>query len=482
MIPISKRKNKISIKVVGGNAEHVTGSASLITFEKRNVLFEFGMIQSGRTIYDNYRENQNLISTVKSSSIDYIFIGHCHCDHIGLIPALYGRNCSAVIIAPKGSSHILKEMWLDSAYINQRDADILTLQQGKTYFPLFTEKDVNAALDHIQEYDFHEIIELDENISFRFTYAGHISLSAQTELFIKISNHIKKILFTSDLGNIMLKDSKIFVEPFEAVTSANIVIGEATYASPARRTKKQDLQLDLDKIHTVVQQYCVDNHNIVVIPCFALDRLPYMLWILYSLFSQDKSFTIPVIVDSPLGIRLLKAYKKIMNDTMLEKYNQMLSWPNIKLITEATESKAVMADGKPKVVIASAGMLTAGRSVKWVQHIIPNPDDCLLFIGYAATNTLAYKIKHGKDIPTISIAGKSFKNRCQIVDLHSFSSHQQRDDLLHYYSQINCEKIYLVHSNQEDKMIFKSDLEKLLTEKCKTTKVIAVNRSTIISL
>lgn len=468
--------------MIGGNAEHVTGSASLITFNKRNILFEFGMIQSGKTIYENYRENQNLIATVKAPSIEYIFIGHCHCDHIGLIPALYGKNCSAIIIAPKGSSHILREMWLDSAYINQRDADVLTQQREKSYLPLFTEKDANIALSHIQEYDFHEIVHLDENISFRYSYAGHILLSAQTELFINISNHIKKILFTSDLGNINLKDSKPFVEPFEAVNSANIVIGEATYASPLRRSRPKDLQLDLDKINTVIRQYCVDNHSIVVIPCFALDRLPYMLWILFSLFSDDDSFKIPIIIDSPLGIRLLDAYKKVMDDTMLTKFQEMLSWKNVKLVSEATESKAVMSDGKPKVVIASAGMLTAGRSVKWAQHILPNPDDCLLFIGYAATNTLAHKIKHGKDIKTITIAGKSIKNRCQIVDLHSFSSHQQREDLIKYYSQIKCEKIYLVHSNMDDKLLFKSDLEQILAEHYKTTKVIAVSRSTIISL
>ena len=45
-----------------------------------------------------------------SKKIDYIFVGHCHCDHIGLIPALYKKNCAANIIVPKGSYDIIKEI------------------------------------------------------------------------------------------------------------------------------------------------------------------------------------------------------------------------------------------------------------------------------------------------------------------------------------------------------------------------------------
>ena len=145
------------------------------------MLFEFGMIQRGKSIYENYMLNKELLSSVKSSRIDYVIIGHCHCDHIGLIPALYQKNCEASIIAPKGSTAILKEMWLDSAYINGRDADILTVQREHTYLPLFTEDDVYTALSHVQEIDFHEIVPLDEEVSLRYSYAGHILLSAQTE-------------------------------------------------------------------------------------------------------------------------------------------------------------------------------------------------------------------------------------------------------------------------------------------------------------
>lgn len=443
------------------------------------MLFEFGMIQRGKSIYENYMLNKELLSSVKASRIDYVIIGHCHCDHIGLIPALYQKNCEASIIVPKGSAAILKEMWLDSAYINGRDADILTVQREHTYLPLFTEDDVYTALSHVQEIDFHEIVPLDEEVSLRYSYAGHILLSAQTELFITQKNHTKKILFTSDLGNLNLKDSKIFVELFEPVTSANIVIGEATYSSQQKPVTKKDFLLDMDKIRTVIQQYCMDEKGIVLIPCFSLDRLPYMLWLLYSM---DDQLNVPIIVDSPLGLRLLQAYRSILPADVKDQFESLLSWDKLKFIKTPEDSMAAIADHKPKVVMASSGMLTAGRSVKWTQSVITQHNNCILFIGYAATATLAYRIKHSKENPTITVNGKVCRNQANIVDLHSFSSHMQHDDLLKYYAGINAEKIYLVHSNQESKLLFKQELEQRIAENCRSTRVIAVNRSTKITL
>lgn len=481
-IPV-KKQNKISIQIIGGNAEGVTGSASLISYgDNKKLLFEFGMIQRGKTIYENYCLNKTLICAIKPQKIDYIIAGHCHCDHIGLIPALYKKNCHARIIVPKGSLGILKEMWFDSAYINSRDAEVITSQNGKEYLPLYDDDDVIKALEHVEEYPFHELIELDDNVRFRYFYAGHILFSAQTELFIRQDVLTKKILFTSDLGNIRIKDTKPFVENFEPIEKANIVLGEATYAAASRTSPVKQLALDMDKIKTVITQYCIDNNRVVVIPCFALDRLPYMLWILYSLFSEDENFRIPVLIDSPLGARLLNVYRENLGSDMYDKFSTMLQWKNIRILNEPLESKAAIASSGSKVVLSSSGMLTAGRSVKWVQSVLPNPNDCILFIGYSATNTLAYKIKNSSDARSITINGKAVANKCQICDLHSFSSHMQHDDLLDYYSSINCEKIYLVHSDQDSKLDFKTELEEKIREKGHTTKVIATNKSTIINL
>ena len=485
---IAKKDNKVTINVIGGNNESVTGSCSIINYNGNLALFEVGTIQDGKTTKENYDLNKKLITNIKNKDeIKYIFCGHAHADHSCNIPSLYTYNCDAKIIVPVGTSKILKEMWLDSAYINQRDCEYLSLKFERKYEPLYTENEVYKALNHIVEYPFHEIIELDECLSFRFSHAGHILLSAQTELFFSINGNTKKVTFSSDLGNPLLNDTKVFVDKFEPVIKSNIFIGEATYAAKNRSMTKKDLKTDLGKIKSVIQQFCVENKKTVVIPCFSLDRSPYILWLLYSIFGQDESFNIPIIIDSPLSIRLLNAYGEILQGDVKEKFSSMMNWKNLKLSYTPEDSKSCMADGKAKCVISSSGMLSAGRSVKWVQHVLPHSDNCILFIGFATTNTLAYKIKNsknknGKKQKTITINGKAIKNNAQIVDLHSFSSHAQRDMLLKYYSNIIADKIYLVHSNMNDKIEFKADLEEEIRKKLRTTKVIATNRSTRINV
>ena len=479
---LSKKKDKVVLEVVGGNCEGVTGSCTSIKFSNRTILFECGGIQDGHTILENYKKNRELISKIKPKEVDMIIIGHNHHDHISNICSLFARGCKARIIVPKGSTSILKEMWLDSAFINSRDCEYLSNKYEKEYYPLYEIDDVERTLQFVEEYPSDEIIDLDSEVSIRYSPAGHILCSQQTELYINGGSHTKKIVFTSDLGNVKTQDSRIFVENLKPITKSNIVIGECTYSKREKSMNKKDFEKDIDKIKTVVEQYCVDNKHRVLIPTFSLDRMPYILWILYKLFGHDSNFKIPIIVDSPLANRLLDCYSSILEGEAKEKFDEMMSWKNIKRVITPEDSIAAIADKSPKVICSSSGMLTAGRSIKWTQSILPCENDCILFIGYAGEDTLAYKIKHSQEQKTISINGKPIKNKCQIVDLKSFSSHMQRDDLINYYKTYNCDKIYLVHSDKNSKLEFKEDLEKAIADCFKSTRVIAVNKGTKISL
>lgn len=477
-----KKKDKVVLEVVGGNAESVTGSCTKITTNDHVYLFELGMIQDGHTPLETYKLNSKLLQKIKPQEIDYIIIGHNHLDHIGLIPALYARGkCNAKIIVPQKSTCILKEMWLDCAYINQKDVDILNLHD-RNYEAFYNYDIVMKTLDYIQEIPSDEIVKISDELSIRYKNAGHILLSKQAEVYINGGSHTRKILFTSDLGNLAIQDSKVFVEKFEPVTTATIVVGECTYSQRDRKEiTKKTLELDMRKIKSAIEQYCIDNKKRVLIPTFSLDRMPYILWILYSLFGKDNNFDVPVLVDSPLANRLLDCYSSILEGEPKEKFDEMMSWKNIRRIITPEDSKAAIADKGAKIICSSSGMLTAGRSIKWTQSLLPRENDLIMFIGYAGEDTLAYKIKHEKEQKTININGKPIKNKAQILDLHSFSSHMQRKDLINYYKGINCDKIYLVHSDKS-KVEFKQDLEQAISDCLKSTRVVAVNKGTKISI
>ena len=440
------------------------------------------MIQGKHTVLENYHANMKYIQKTKPQEVEFIIIGHLHADHIGMIPTLYARGkCNAKIIVPKGSTSILKEMWLDSSYINCRDIEVLNLKNDRNYEPFYTEDIVYKTLEYVEEIDSDKIETLSDELAIRYTDAGHILLSKQCEVYINGGSHTRKILFSSDLGNIATQDSRVFVEKFKPVSSANIAIMECTYCAKDRQCTKDTYKKDIEKIKAVIDQYCVDNNSRVLIPSFSLDRTPYILWILYSLFGKDENFKVPILVDSPLTNRLLDCYSSIRDGKSKEQFDEMMSWKNIHRIIQPEDSKATIASSGAKVILSSSGMLTAGRSIKWTQNILPHAEDCILFMGYTGEDTLGYKIKHEKDNKTININGKPYKNKAQIVDLKSFSSHMQRQDMINYYKTLNCEKIYLVHGDS-NKIEFKHDLEDAISDCLKSTKVVAVNSGTKISL
>lgn len=440
------------------------------------------MIQGKHTVLENYHANMKYIQKIKPQEVEFIIIGHLHADHIGMIPTLYARGkCNAKIIVPKGSTSILKEMWLDSSYINCRDMEVLNLKNDRKYEPFYTEDIVYKTLEYVEEIDSDKIETLSDELAIRYTDAGHILLSKQCEVYINGGSHTRKILFSSDLGNIATQDSRVFVEKFNPVSSANIAIMECTYCAKDRQCTKDTYKKDIEKIKAVIDQYCVDNNSRVLIPSFSLDRTPYILWILYSIFGKDENFKVPILVDSPLTNRLLDCYSSILDGKSKEQFDEMMSWKNIHRIIQPEDSKAAIASSGAKVILSSSGMLTAGRSIKWTQNILPHVEDCILFMGYTGEDTLGYKIKHEKDNKTININGKPYKNKAQIVDLKSFSSHMQRQDMINYYKTLNCEKIYLVHGDS-NKIEFKHDLEDAISDCLKSTKVVAVNSGTKISL
>ena len=475
---MSKTKNKIRISFVGMNSEDVTGSMNLIEFNGRKLLIESGLFQN-ESILKCFEINSRKLP-FKPSELDYIFIMHNHIDHCGLLPRLYAQGCHAKIIVPKGFESLFEVMAQDSAFIMERDVQTIKRRYKKDVLPIYNDSDVRTTLPYFQEYDFDEKIELDDEITFRFLNSAHIVCAAQLELWINNAGHISKIGVTSDLGNITIP--KHYVTSFEPIEKCNLLIGESTYADNKRSVSIKDREKDLEKIHAVINTVCCDNKHKVLIPVFSLDRTQNILTILYDMFHEDKSFSTPVIVDSPLACKITRLYEQLLDGEELDKYHDVMNWNNIKFIEEYADSKVYQESKKPVIVLACSGFMGNGRSRQWAKVLLPDSQSQILFVGYSSEGSLSYKIKKGKVTKTISIDGKAYPNRCNVCDLLSFSSHMQHNELLKYYSDVNCEKVALVHGEFKAKCEFAKELQEEISKKNKTSKVIAVNRSTEILL
>lgn len=462
----------------GQNAESVTGSLIYIETEHHKILLEAGLYQSN-DVFADYKINSRKFQTFKPKEIDYIFLAHVHADHSLLIPRLYAEGCEATIIAPKGTKELFQIMALDSNYILQKDIDWLRKKYERKYAYLYEEGDIFKAISHFDEYDYKEKIMLDQYLSFEFIPSGHIINAAQLKLWICEHNTVKTILYTSDLGNLELP--KYYAKPFEPVDKANIVIAESTYGDSERRNITQkDREKDIEKILTVVEQV-QHTKGRVMIPIFSLDRCQNMLTILYNLFSEMPDFNMPILIDSPLAIKISKAYLNLLNEEDAKEWQRILTWKNVKLIHEYTDSRLWQDSGQQCIVLTASGFLVRGRSREWTKTILTEANSHLLFCGFASENSLAGKIKRSTRNKTLTIDNKPYRIKCNITDLKSFSSHIQRDQMIEYYSNINCDKVALVHGEFKGKCSLSEDLQKRIREKNKTSKVVVVNSSTHIN-
>lgn len=459
------------------NADNVTGSMTVVQDKGLTILLEAGLYQSNDIVGDYKVNNRNLNLNLKK--IDFIILGHVHADHSMLIPRLYAEGCKARLIIPKGSTGFYKLMGIDSAYIVERDCVSLEKKYKRSFHRMYTESDVYESMKYIEEYPMGEKIELSDRLTIRFTPSGHIVNAAQIELWVSndVKNKTTKILYTSDLGNI--KIPKYYSSTFKPVDKANIVIGECTYNDKKRAVKPETREKDLKKMKEIIQ----NSEGIVEIPIFCLDRCPNILTILYDLFGEDENFKTDVVVDSPLAVKMLKEYAEILDDEQAYKLQEVLSWKNVRLISEPAHSKAYMASAEKAVVLSAAGMLSKGRSRLWLKRIIEDDRNTILFVGYASENTLAAAIKNNKaNKGKIKIDDREYRNRCKIIDLKSFTSHMQYSDLIDYYSSISADKICLVHSEQSGKLEFAKSLQESIEKKGSRARVVCVNRHTSINL
>lgn len=473
-----KRKNVVDVTFLGENAHDVTGSMTLIHFNDKNILLEAGLFQ-GISVEKDFEINSRQIKGFKPKEIDYIFLGHIHADHSLLIPRLFKEGFRGKVIAPVNSKELLKVMAKDSAFIISKDAAYLSKQRGKHVNPFYEEDHVSLMLDNIYEFQFNQENQLDDDLSFTFIPSGHIIAAAQIILKIKIGNIYKKILYTSDLGNIAIP--KLYAEPFsEARGHFDLVIGESTYGHEDKYIKKRDREKELDKLKRMIL-HTIKEKGKVLIPIFSLDRAQQMATELYSIFKNETDFKTKVLIDSPLACKISNIYTRILPENTRDLWCEVMKWENLELVKDFEKSEAARRLEEPLIVLSAPGFITKGRSLEWAKTLVEDERNCIITCGYFPENSILYKIKNGT-VSRIKINNKFYKNNVPCHSLLSFSSHMQKKNLINYYSGLDTNTLVLVHGSSESKAALKSEIEKKLYDTAKQMNIYASHRNMSLQL
>jgi metallo-beta-lactamase family protein len=437
------------------------------------------MHQSNDKLAD-YKINNRKYKGFKAKDIDLIFLSHNHGDHCFLTPLLYKRGCRGATIVPYNSKGILKAMIKDCEYINIRDVESINRQEDKNYLPLFNEEDTKLFLEHVLEKEINKIIKIDDEISFKFIPSGHLCKGCQIMLYITCGEKTESILYTGDIGNMIIKTP--FVEPLEKVEKATEVIAECTYGDkPDIKTGLKERKSDIDKLKTIVDTQVLQMNGRVLIPVFAQSRAQSVAYLLYSIYGNDEAFKTKIYVDSPLACNIFEEYSQILDGDDKIEFDKLMNWDNLVFVKESSDSKSLVNSKEPCVILSSSGMCNAGRVRHHLKSLISNPNATILFVGFSTEGTLASMLKNNKR-KSINIDFKEYIIRCASYSLKSMSGHAPYNQLLDYYSSINTTKIIFHHGETGAKNIIKPAMEKRFSDECKSTRVIISNPSLKITL
>lgn len=438
----------MELKFIGADHE-VTGSCHYLQVGNKNILIDCGMRQGG-----NKFENSPL--PVSADKIDFVIVTHAHIDHTGMLPKLYKDGFRGQVVATEATASLCDIMLRDSAHIQTMEAEWRNKKEKRgvgiePFEPVYSMEDAMNLIRLIAPYSYGKVYTLCEGVRFRFTDIGHLLGSASVELWLTEGRTEKKIVFSGDIGN---KDQPLLKDP-AYTEEADYVVMESTYGD---RLHEGDWAPPVEELAQILRDTFARGGN-VVIPSFAVGRTQVILYYLrqikqHNMIPEYKNF--PVYVDSPLAVdatEIFLANEQTCYDdealALLRDGINPITFPGLKLTISTEESKMILEDYDPKVIISASGMCDAGRIKHHLKHNLWRPECTVLFVGYQAAGSPGRRILDGAE--EIKIFGESVAVQARIESLKSLSGHADRDGLLDWLGGFTQKprQVFVVHGDDE---------------------------------
>ena len=379
-----------------GAAQEVTGSCYLLeTLDGVKVLLECGMRQ-GRREADN---GNRAPFPFDPASIDAVVISHAHLDHSGLLPRLAAEGFKGPIFATEATCELLELMLLDSAHIQEKDAEWENRWRNRigkpSIKPLYTQADTERALKLRRPISLGSTVAVARGVRVTFHNAGHILGSSIVEVQFHDQVQPRRLVFSGDLGNTC---SPLMRAP-SPLSRADVVMLESTYGDRDHR----DSNDTLEELAAILDQAHRDGGN-VLIPSFAVGRTQDLLYYLGRFYQEGRLPQQAVFLDSPMAARANGIYLRHSNefDDRDREYirgtgtTRLEEWlPVLRVTRSADESMAINRIKSGAVIIAGSGMCTGGRIVHHFKHNLWRPECHVVFPGFQARGTLGRNIVDG---------------------------------------------------------------------------------------
>jgi metallo-beta-lactamase family protein len=431
-----------------GAAREVTGSAHLITLDDGyTILLDCGLYQGRSKEMKDFNEN----FTFKPERVDCLILSHAHIDHSGRVPKLVKAGFKGPIYATHATRSLCAILLLDSAFIQEKDAEYYNKKHGKygkSKKPLYVRADVKPAMERFIGLPYDRWERITDDVELLYRDAGHILGSASITLRIRREDGTTTMLgFTGDIGR---PDRPILRDP-QPMPPCDYLLCESTYGDREHEQKPNEIE----KFLKIVRDTCVENRGKLLIPAFSVGRTQEIVHMLDQLESTGKLPKIKVFVDSPLAVNATtvfgahpECYDAELQEYMLTDDNPF-GFNNLTYITDVRESKALNFLKGPAIIISASGMMNAGRSKHHLRNTMGSPKNTIFIVGYCARQTPGGKLRDGAT--GLKLYGDYHELKAEVVVMDSFSAHGDRSEMTGFLQnqKESCKEIFLVHGTIE---------------------------------
>ena len=186
---------------------------------------------------------------------------------------------------------------------------------------------------------------------------------------------------------------------------------------------------------------------------------------LHKLKDAKQIPSLPIFIDSPLAQKITRVFSTYVADfdeefwkDFGEKGDKAFLFDNLVTTSSMKESKSINEKEGPYIVIAGSGMCEGGRILHHLKNNIENTNTIILITGYQAENTLGRKLV--EKISPVKIFGQLYQVNAKIIILNELSAHADQKDLLNYVDSVKLlNKVFLVHTEMQEALVFKGKLE-----------------------
>jgi Cft2 family RNA processing exonuclease len=387
-------------------------------------------------------EGLPLLDLVSPDTADAIVLSHAHQDHLGALPVLMRQQPRAPVFMTEATRQLSDQMLHNSANVMQ-----FKTEAGEMPRPHFTHREVDVCAKRWRTAPLHTRFDLtgerlrpdeDADVSLEFFDAGHILGSVGT----LIRAEGRTVLYA---GDVQFDDQTIMQAARLPEEPVDVLIMETTRGD--RATPEGFTRAGEERRLAEAIQAAFDRGGAVLIPVFALGKTQELLAMLHE-FHRRRWLPVCPIYIGGLGTKLTEIYDRLAHHTPRQRADLDLlhTVAPFTMAGKAADATPV----KPRRIYAlSSGMMTEKTlSNSYARHFLSDPQQTLLFVGYADPESPAGKLRATPpgEMVQLDPARPPQPLRCH-TEVFNFSAHASRETIRAYVNKVRPKKVLLVHGD-----------------------------------